>query len=587
MKFFNKKPKELTLGESCVLAGLIKSPNTYSPINNIEKSKARRNIVLKEMLEDEKISQIEYNNAINEEITVNEQKLITIENLDLYSKNVLNEASQILKIDKNEILNRGYKIYTYQDKEIQSELSNIINDDKYYQKNKYGNIADSLSIVLDNKTGGVSAIAGRSKYDLVDFKRQPGSLVKPILVYTPALEEKKIYPCSEILDEKISIENYSPRNVADKYYGYMSIKDCIALSLNTPAVKLCNDLGIDICKNYGVKCGLNFSKEDNGLSIALGGLNNGFTLQNITNSYLPFSNNGNYIKSGYISKIISPQNLTIYNRLMSYNQYCSAQNAYIMTNIMQYSTQKGTSKKLSNLTYDIAGKTGTVNVKDSNLNTDAYSLAFTSEHTMSVWLGNYSMKPEYNLEGNNNGGTYATEIIRDTFNKIYKDDTPENFVRPKEVIELPIDSLSLKQNHKVYIAKDIPEKFISIELFSNENMPANNSLIFENVPSTYLKIIENKNSFTLQFETLDYLNYSIYRIDSNSEKSIKTIKNNNGLYEYIDNQININKDYKYYILVSSEYSNKTTKSNLVNGKISKNYDNLLTKNNDNMHWLFA
>ncbi|MGN0961358.1 MAG: transglycosylase domain-containing protein [Christensenellales bacterium] len=586
-RFFGKTPKELTLSESCVLAGAVNYPSYYSPINNLEKSKNRRDLVLSEMLSDGKITNQEYLDALNEEIVLNPKPITTINKLDLYSQNVLNEASKILNISEEEIFNKNYKIFTYQDNEIQNTLNNKINDEKYYDENEYGNIADSLSIILDNQTGGVVAVAGKSDYNLVNFKRQPGSLVKPVLIYTPALEEKIIYPCSEILDEKVNFDLYTPQNVGDKYYGYVSINECVAKSLNIPAIKLCQELGIETCKSYGEKCGLDFNENDNGLAIALGGLTDGFTLQNITESYLPFTNNGKFKKSSYISKIISPNNLTIYNNKLSENTYCSSDNAYLMTNILNYSTRFGTSKKLSSCNYDIAGKTGTVNVKNSNKNTDAYSLAYTSKHTMSVWLGNYSMNGKFNLNGNNNGGTFATEIIKNTFDKIYEDNKPADFNVPNSIISLPVDTINLKENHKIFLGENLPERYQKLEIFSQDNTPTNSKNNLLNTDDINFTITNKDNYIKLTFNCKEYFDYYIYRIDSsNNKKLLKTISNQNGIYEFNDYNINFNEEFKYYLVCKSIINNFTQQTEIKKTKIIKDYNNLLN-NTDNLSWLFG
>ena len=586
-RFFGKKPNELTLSESCVLAGAVNYPSHYSPINNIEKSKERRNLVLSELLKDNKISEMEYKNAINEDIVLNEQEIYSVGNLDLYSRNVLKEASEILKISEQEILNRKYKIYTYQDNKIQDTLNEIISNEKFYEKNEYGNIPDSLSIILDNETGGVCAVAGKSDYDLLDFKRQPGSLIKPVLIYTPALEEKLIYPCSEILDEETNFQNYTPHNVGNKYYGYVSIYDSVAKSLNIPAVKLCETLGIKRCKDYAKKCGLNLDKDDNGLAIALGGLTNGFTLQNITESYLPYTNDGNYKKSKYISKIISPNNLAVYNKNLSESKYCSQESAYLMTEILEYSVINGTSKKLSNLDYEIAGKTGTVNVKNSNKNTDAYSLAYTTAHTMSVWLGNYSMNDKYNLNGSNNGGTYATEIIRSTFEKIYEDKKPKIFDIPNTIVELPIDTISLKENHKILLGKNLPERYKKMEIFSIENLPPDTTKNLDIIESVPFSVISDNNHINVSLDCKEYLNYFIYRIDSsNNTKLLTQVQGKSGQFEYADYDIEFNKKYKYYIVCKSPYNNSSFRSAIKSIVVKKNYETLLN-NVDNTSWIFG
>ena len=586
-RFFSKSPSELSLSESAIIAGVVKSPATYSPINNIDNCIQRRNLVLKEMWKDNAISKEEYDEAINENIELNISPIMKFDNLDLYSKKVIDEASKILNVSKYEILNNGYTIYTYQDAEKQQMLDKIINDEQFYSKNKYDNIADSMSIIIDNDVNGIIAVSGRSKYDLTSFKRQPGSLVKPVLVYAPAYEENLIYPCSQILDEKITIDNYAPSNVSDIYYGNISVRDCVAKSLNIPTIKLCNKMGVENCKNYAKKAGLNFSDFDTGLSVSLGGMYEGVTLEEISNSYSPFLNDGYYKNSGYISKILSPQNLTIYDKLSSQTEYCSKDTAYLMTENLIYASKKGTSKLLKNCGYDVASKTGTVNVKNSNLNTDAYSLAYTTKHIISTWLGNYSMDEKYHLNGDNNGGTFATKIVKEILDNLYRQTQPENFKIPDGIISLPIDIITRNNTGEIKLGYNMPDKYIDYEIFSTNNIPILSSTLLENLPKTQLKNMSIDDEIILEFDTIEYCNYQIYRLENNRQKLIKTITNHNGIYTFADTDIEYNKDYEYYILVSSPYSNTIKKTNSVLARINKEYNNYITRNTDNLSWIFS
>lgn len=588
-RFFNKKPIDLTLSECATLAGIVKSPAKYSPINNFNNSKSRRNLILKEMYKDKAITEEEYQNAIQEELVVNIQELNTFNNLDLYSKKVINEASEILNISKYEIMHKGYKIYTYQDKEHQKLLDEIVNDDRYYQKNEYGNIADNLTLIMNNENATISAVAGRSNYDLTAFKRQPGSLIKPILVYTPAYEEKLIYPCSQILDEKFTINNYSPQNVLNEYYGNISVRDAIAKSLNIPVVKLCNELGLNKCKNYAEKAGIKFNKNDMGLAIALGGLTEGLTLEEITNSYTPLSNGGLYQKYGFIKEIKTVQNLTLYTRNMTPHTYCSQDSAYLMTENLMYASKNGTSKKLKNINFEVASKTGTVNVKDSNYNTDAYSLAYTTKHTISTWLGNYTMDKKFNLNGNNNGGTFATEIIKSVLEKIYDNKTPENFEVPDTIISLPIDTISLENNNEILLGYNIPNRYQKYEIFSSDNLPTKQSNLYQEMPNINLTITNENEHLNISFNTLEYYDYYLYKNYNNKDTLLKKFTDKNDLITYQDYNIEYNQKYKYYIIIKSPYNNLEYKSNIEEIIISKNYDNMLDniKFNNYYTWLFS
>lgn len=583
--FFNKLPNELTISESCVLAGSIKAPSLYSPINNIENSTSRRNLILGEMLDDGYINNEEYNNAIAEEIIIADNNYSYSKN-DLYNDYVINEASEILNVSKNNVMYGGYKIYTYKDAEIQKLLDKNIYNMENYHINSFGNIADSLGIVIDNSNYTVSAISGKSDYSLLNIKRQPGSLIKPIFTYAPAIEEKEIYLCSEVLDEEINIDNYSPKNVGDKYYGYVNIKDAIAKSLNIPAVKITKELGIDTCKKYAKKSGIDFANDDTGYALALGGMTDGVTLKNITDSYSIFTSGGKYIKSTFIKKITNTNNITLYDRKMSESNVLSTDTSYLMTNTLEYAVKTGTSKKLSKLPYSVAGKTGTVAVKDTNLNTDAYSLAYTNNHTMSVWLGNYTMQKEYNLEGSNNGGTYATKIILDTFEELYKDNPPTSFLQPKSVIEKTIDSRSLKEDHVVLLGDNVPERYQVKELFSVNNIPKKLSHKFNKIDTFEFEIIEHKNSVAISFDCKDYIDYKIYRLCNNKSSLLKTISNTDGIYEYVDKDIEPNISYSYYIVADSDYSDENYITNKCTIKLKKEFNELL-QSEDNTNWIFS
>jgi len=583
--FFNKDVKNLSLSESCILAGTIKSPAKYSIINNYENSIKRRNLVLSEMLEDGYISQGEHDEAINELPTINNN--IKSYQEDLYYNYVLDEASEILGKNINAVKYGGYKIYTYQDKSIQNILDSKIANDKYYEKNDYGNTADSLSIIIDNISHGVSAISGRSKYDLVNFKRQPGSLIKPVFVYAPAIEEGVIYPCSKILDEKINYNGYSPNNVGNKFYGQVSVRDSVAKSLNVPTVKLCKEMGLDKCKNYARKCGIEFDYNDNGYAVALGGLTNGVTIKSITDSYSPLINDGNYVNSKFIKEIKNDKNITLYSRYVSETNVYNTSTSYMMTDILDYSVKNGTSKKLNILPYSVAGKTGTVSVKDSNYNTDALSLAYTTEHVMTVWLGNYSMDNKYNLLSSNNGGTYATEIIKDTFGEMYSSKYPSDFVKPNTVVERYIDLKSLEEDNIVVLGDNVPDRFKTLEIFSVDHVPSISSNKFTNIDEFDISLYNDKNSIKVSFDTKDYIVYELHRIIENKDEIINVIKNKNNLYTYIDTDIDYNKKYSYYVVAKSMYSNNSYKTNKVESILTKNYSTLINEIDNNIAWLFS
>lgn len=582
--FFSKSAKDLSIAESATLAGIIKSPAKYSPIYNYENCIDRRNLVLKEMFKDYYITEEEYNNAINSEINLNINYFAKSNYNNLYIKQTYAEAMDILNISEKEIGLNGIKIYTYQNNEKQKILDNIINDDNYYIENSYGNIADSLAVIIDNKTGGIEAYAGRSDYDLVNLVRQPGSAIKPPLVFSPALEYGYICPITPILDEKIEYDGYSPNNLGNIFHGYVSASDAVAESLNIPAVKLTNYVGIEKCKNFAKNLNIEFDENDNGYAIALGGFTKGIRLIDLTNSYLPYSNNGNIKDAKFIKKIVSNTGKVLYENDEKERRVMGDDTAYLMHNMLVNGVNTGTSRALKNLPYMVAGKTGTVCVKNSNNNTDAISVAYTSDNTMGVWFGNTSYKKEFELSSKNNGGTYATYVIRDSFKEMYKNNKPKDIERPESVMEVEIDANELNNNHKVLLANNnCPDRYKIKTLVSVNHLP---EMAQDNYSNFEIKNFDCKyenQKVKITFDALNYIKYQIVRIVNGNEKVIKTIENCDGNVEYFDDTIVNNNTYYYYIKAenaSLHSSRQTEKICIITPKYNETYVNMLKTQNE-------
>lgn len=589
--YFNKNVEDLTISESAVLAGIIKSPKTYSPIYNKENCLKRRNLVLSEMLKDNKISTYEYENAVNEEIKLNlNNKKNQIEKV--YFDAAMEEAKEILNLSESDILKSGIQIYTYLDKEIQNNLHNKIVDEKYYLKNNYGNVADSLAIVIDNKTGGIVAFDGKSDYDLSNFNRQPGSAIKPILVYSPALEKGLISPASKINDEVTNFGNYTPNNVGNKCYGYVTIKEAVAKSLNIPAVKVLQYVGINDAIKFAESCGITFSESDNNLAIALGGFTDGITLKQLTNSYLPYSNEGKFIESKFIKKIIGATGNVIYENNTNFKTVMGSDTAYLTHTLLKEGVQKGTSGKLKKLPYEVAGKTGTVAIKGTNNNTDAISVAYTSNHTMGMWFGNYSLKDEYVLNGNNNGGTMATEVIKDVFSELYANNKPKNIEMPNTCEVVKIDALTYKNDNEIkLINNNFYDRYAIEEIFSKRYLPTEESELFKSANINDFNIVVNSNNVTLSFNAEDFYEYDIIRISDGKEEIINHINNKSGIIEYVDEKIKSNTIYEYKIKVyfKDECLNEESKK-IKTEKVDYNFDKIFNKNvkneNKTLSWYF-
>lgn len=495
--YFSKPAKELTISESAMLAGLIKSPSKYSPIKNPENALTRRNIVITEMEKDGKISMEEAIKAKNQSLNL---KIDTHSKnkLNSYSQAAIDEAEEILQIPAQQIALQGYKIYTYQNEKLQNDLQNAFESTDHN--------CNHAGIVIDNKSHSIVAYTGKGDYKILDCKRQPGSCIKPILVYGPALNEDVIYPCTQLLDEKTEIADFKPKNIGNVYHGYVSARESLSKSINIPAVKILSYVGIDKAKQYAEDMGLSFVEADEGYCLALGGMTYGVNIKQLAGAYSTFANLGKFSQPQFISFISDKNGKIVYVHKAEEKQVLREDSSYLLTDMLKTCGQSGTGKKLSELEIEIATKTGTVGKSGTKQNLDAWNVSYTPNLTCAVWLGNLDNTPiDYT------GGNQPTEIAKNFF-KTNK--TTEKFEKPDSIVEKNIDTIELEENHRIVLANEyMPERYTQQELFSSFNLPNSYSDKFAKaqIPSYTSKVVNNNAIIT--FTANEYLTYQVYEED--------------------------------------------------------------------------
>lgn len=461
---FDKQAKDLTLPESALLAGIINNPSKFNPYTHAEDAEKRRNTVLDRMFEQGYISENDCLSAKAEKIVLSRKNIIS----NQYINNCISEAEKILGKDKSDIFDGGYTIKSYFKAGLQEYLNELIS------QNEVEN-AELNIIVADNESGKFISNGGNSGYDLSEQKRLPGSVIKPILCYAPALELKNVYTVTPILDEKTSFGEWAPSNFNDKYFGWISIEDSLVYSLNVPAVKLLEMNGIEQSKETARKFGIEFNRNDNSLALALGGMTDGVTLNSLTDAYRTFASGGKFTKGRYVKEILDRSGNSVYkDRAEMAKQAISADNAYLITKMLQKCAQTGTAKHVGYSNKFAAAKTGTVGNKQGN--SDAYCIAYTPDYTVAVWLGTRDGL----LENKYAGGTLPAKLAGQILS--YLNDASD-FVAPESVVRADIDLTELKNNQKVLLAGDDVKAINRLSaLFSNENMPRVYS-----TPQTYLE----------------------------------------------------------------------------------------------------
>ena len=532
--YFSKSAKDLSSSEAATLAAIIKSPAKYSPTKNPDNCLKRRNLVLSEMYKDNFIQADEYNLAINKplSLTINEKPK---NKLNSYSQSAIDEAVSILKIPAKKIALKGYKIYTYQDQEKQNALTNAIDIE--------GLDCNSAAVVIDNNNHTVQAYVGSSNYKILDAKRQPGSCIKPVLVYAPALNEDIIYPCTPLLDEKTTISDYTPKNIGDVYRGYISAREALSKSINIPSVKVLSYVGIDKAKSYAEDMGFVFDEKDDSYSLALGGMTYGVNLVQLASSYSTFANGGKFAPAKFVSFITDKNNRLVYVNKPHEKQVLREDASYLITDMLKTCAKSGTAKKLASLNKEIAAKTGTVGKSNSKQNLDAWNVSYTKDQTICVWLGNLDNSPISYA-----GGNQPTEIARRYFSQV---EDNSHFSVPSSIVEKDIDATELYENHRIVLAgNSTPERYTQKELFSRFNLPTDISNKFVNMEKQSFKGKVNGSNAEIEFDAKNYITY-VFKSNGKTLKEISGLNSKQKVILPLKNQkqtISID----YYITINPD-----------------------------------
>lgn len=473
--YFGKELSELTLTECAALASITKYPTKYDPIQNPENNKKRRIDVLWEMYEQGKISEAEYEAAAAEELVLRdtnmdeEEEYSDSDNVNSWYidtvicdvRDDLMEKYNITKeIASNLITSGGLSIYTLMDPEVQRVMEEVYLNDENFPANTGGIPAESAMAVIDPYTGdllGVIGSRGEKRGNLIlnyatQTKRAPGSSLKPLSVYAPALEEGIITYGSVYDDTPLwfnGTEPY-PHNLPDVYKGLTTINSAVERSVNTVAMKVLEDLTIDVSFDYLVnRLGFDYLVDyaedssgrgytDKGLAaLALGQLNYGVTVRDLAAAYTAFSTGGIYYEShSYLYVYDSAGNLLLSNDDAGEIVF-SEQTAYIMTKMLQNVMNNGTGRSVTlRNSVDVAGKTGT-----AGNDYDRWFVGYTPYYIGAVWYGYSYPKSLSNLAQNPSNTIFdlvMTELHKEILEEAQNGGAPlKSFDdnRPSDVIQ--------------------------------------------------------------------------------------------------------------------------------------------------------
>ena len=429
-KYFGVSASELTLDQSAVLAGMLKGPEIYNPLYSVENATNRRNTVLQNMVAAGYIDQATADQSAAADI--HGQLIDAYEGKSedyrypSYFDAVINEAVNEYGLTEEDIIKNGYRIYTEMDQNYQASMQVIYDNVDLFPVAEDGTRAESGSVALDPKTGGVRAIVGRVASDQdVGFRsynyatqsaRSPGSTIKPLVVYSPAVANG--WSTNKELDNTTKV--YGSYTV-DNYGGIQGsptvpMYQALAESLNLPAVATANELGLNTVFDYGTKFGLNMDKVDRSLGVALGSGVTTNPLQ-MAQAYGTFANDGVMNDAHLITKIENASGQVVKSHSQKSKRVLSSSANKKMTNMMLGTFTNGTGVNAAPYGYTMAGKTGTTETDfNPDLSGDQWVIGYTPDVVISQWLGFPKTDETHYLTGTS--AETASVIFRNIANSV-------------------------------------------------------------------------------------------------------------------------------------------------------------------------
>lgn len=430
--YFGVHAKDLSLAQAAYLAGMLQLPGKYLPTTDsgYKAGMARQKIVLQRMLETGKITQKQHDDAVKVNLK-SQLKTTQTKVFDEYPylhDEIFRRAAEILveqEIAKNpalkkdsrqaliedkilEVRDGGYHIYTTIDQNVYDTMQKIGQNPSNFGGPRTdwetGKVYPEQigAVMINNKTGAILGMLEGRGYEQGAYnratmaKRQPGSTMKPIAVYGPAVEEGIVQPGTIVVDEPISIGSWSPNNADNKFSGPMTVRTALQWSRNIPAIKVFLATGIVKSLSYVKEMGVTslvLDKDvvingqrfnDKNASSAIGGLTYGITVEELTNAYATFANQGQFIDAYLIEKIEDTNHKVIYQHKITPKTVFSPQTAWLLTDMMRSVVLGGTATSVQQYTSGriVAGKTGT-----TNNDKDSWFVGYTPDITLGVWFG--------------------------------------------------------------------------------------------------------------------------------------------------------------------------------------------------------
>ncbi|MFZ4451820.1 transglycosylase domain-containing protein [Salibacterium aidingense] len=405
-RYFGKSSRELSLADIAFLAAIPANPEHYNPLTKKENTKLRQEWILEKMKETGAISEKEKKEAKQHPISLSyREKKEAYPDYSVYVEEELKQLiaskegyqSRINKAEGGEkeelkealnqrvqdVLESGIHIETSLDPVLQEHVTSTINQELK------GTDVQGAAVVIDHATHRIAAMSGGRNYRKYDFNRafqafrQPGSAIKPLLVFGPYLDTTRTDRKTQVSSDPYCHNTYCPKNAGGGFHGYVSLETAFAQSYNTAALRLFEQTGIEVSFSYLEKIGLSkLQSSDHQLAAALGGLSHGVSPLELTRGYTVFSNQGSYTPSRAIRKVTDGNGHVLYAWSSKSRQLWEEETNQKLRHMMRSVMTEGTGRAAAIESEEWRGKTGT-----TNSYRDLWFVGYNQRYTAGVWLG--------------------------------------------------------------------------------------------------------------------------------------------------------------------------------------------------------
>ena len=480
---FAKSAKDVNIAEAACLAAIIQSPESYNPYNG-EKNKQylleRQKTVLAKMLELNKITQEEYDEALNYELVFKKgEKAANAKATTYFVDAVIDAVIEDLMDAKNitegvatkMLYSDGLKIYTTLDQNVQKAIDAAYTNNSWFPT-KNGKKMQSAMVVMENSTGYVVGIMGGTDYReksgtstfnrATHMTRQSGSSIKPLTVYGPAFERGVSYPGMGVDDSYISVNGWAPNNVDLTFRGYVSTRYAITASLNTVAVKTLQKVGIDYSYTFGKNLGLSTltSADKNLAALGLGGQSQGVKVIDMAGAYATIANGGVYVEPQFYTKVLDSEDNVLLEPDQEYKRVMKATTAYLVIDCMRSVVTSGYAANYISVksSISVVGKTGTTDGSK-----DKWFCGMTPYYTGVVWVGYDDNKASVS--------NYAQLLVWNSVMKnVHASLSGKSFTKPSGIVSAEVCTVSGLVATEA-CRKDTRSGIVKTDIFASGTVP--------------------------------------------------------------------------------------------------------------------